>query len=137
MSKYIYVYATDNNPLPDAEKISIDNINLISNGSSENILCDCLDLFTIDDRTSLTHELLKKLRIGGKLHLKFINLKLFSKNCYLDKIERSKLYNIIANVKSLVDDEHIEQILQDNNNFILKGLSYDGLAESVVIERKA
>ena len=137
MSKYIYVHSTDNNPIPDAEKINVNNVNLISNGSSENILCDCLDLFTINERTSLTNELLKKLRIGGKLHLKFINLKLFSKNCYLDKIEADKINNIIANVKSLVDDSHIDQILQNNNNFILKGLSYDGLAESIIIERKA
>lgn len=137
MSKYIYVHAADNNPIPDAEKVNVNNVNLISNGSSENILCDCLDLFTISDRTSLTNELLKKLRIGGKLHLKFINLKLFSKNCYLDKIEADKINNIIANVKSLVDDSHIDQILQNNNNFILKGLSYDGLAESIIIERKA
>lgn len=137
MSKYIYVYVVDNNPIPDAEKVNINNINLISNGSSENIFCDCLDLFVIDERASLTNELLKKLRIGGCLHLKFINLKLFSKHCYLDKIEPDRINSIIANVKSLVDNSHIDNILQNNNNFMLKILSYDGLAETVIIERKA
>jgi hypothetical protein len=137
MSKYIYVHAGDNNPVPDAEKINISNVNMISNGSSENILCDCLDLFTISERTVLTNELLKKLRVGGTLHLKFINLKLFSKNCYLDRIEEKQLNNIIANVKSLVDDSHLEQILNNSTNFAIKSLVYDGLSENVIIERRA
>jgi len=137
MSKYIYVHSNDNNPVPDAEKINISNINLISNGSSENILCDCLDLFPLSERISLTNGLLKKLCVGGKLRLKFINLKLFAKNCYLDKIDENKINAIVSNVKSLVDDSHLEQILSNNRNFVIQSIVYDGLSEDVILERKA
>ena len=137
MSKYIYVHVADNNPIIDAQRVHLSDISLISNGSCENILCDCLDVLPLSERVSSTNELLKKIRVGGRLHLRFINLKLFSKHCYLDKLDSSTINNILMSVKSLVDDAHMEQIISSNNNFMLYSSSYDGLSQSIVIERKS
>jgi len=135
MSKYIYVYSVDNNPVQDAKKVNISDIKLISNGSADNIICDCLDVLTLNDRILHTSELLKKIKVGGKLHLRFINLQLFSKYCYLNKLELDKINNIIANIRSIVDDSHIEEILSVNNNFKLDSVVYDGMIQNVVLER--
>jgi hypothetical protein len=135
MSKYIYVHTVDNNPIQDAKKVNINDIKLISNGSVENIICDCLDSLMITDRISSTNELLKKIKIGGKIHLRFINLQLFGKHCYLNKLPFDRINTIINNIRSIVDDAHIEEILNINNNFVLNSVVYDGIVENVILER--
>lgn len=136
MTKYIYVHVQDNNPIADAQKIKLNDINLISNGSSEHIICDCLDVLPINDRINATKQLLNKIKIGGKLHLRFINLNLFAKHCYLNKIDNDKINGIIANVRSLINDSHIESIT-NTSNFRIHSLYYDGIVENVILERQS
>lgn len=135
--KKIYVYNLLDSWVDNIDKIKIENINSISNGSCDLLLCDCLDSVLLTDRITLTSELVKKLTINGKLTLKFISLVNLSKLILTNQISIQEINNVFASCLSVIDEDLFAQQIEQFNNLDCIENFYNGLFRQVTLERKS
>lgn len=135
--KKIYVYTQDNNIIDNVEKIHVSNLNNIPNGSCSLIVCDCLDALTQEDRVILLSEVLKKAALKAEIIFKIINLKLFGKHIFYDKLDLAQTNNILALCNSMWDDSTYHDVLSQYSNFSIKENTHMGLIKQIVLERVA
>lgn len=135
--KKIYIHNQDNNIIDNVEKVHISNLNNIPNGSCSLIVCDCLDSVTYSDRLILLSEVLKKAALKSEVILKMINLKLFSKHIFYDKLDLLQTNNILALCNSMWDDATCHEIISQYSNFAIKENTHMGLIKQLILERVA
>jgi hypothetical protein len=133
--KKIYVYNQDNNIIDNVEKVHISNLGSIPNGSCALIVCDCLDSLTYSDRLLLLSEVLKKAALNCSVILKMINLKLFCKHVFYDRLDLQQANNVLGLCNSMWDENSCHEILSQYNNFAIKENTHTGLIKQIVLER--
>lgn len=135
--KKVYVYNLTSDLVNEVDKVKIDNIESISNGSCSLVICDCLDTVSIADRLSITAELIRKLSIGGKIILKFLSIRSLSKLILSNQISIQDINNIFSSCQSVVDEDFFTQYLNQFDNLQYLENIYEGLFRQVTLERKA
>lgn len=131
----IYVHNQDNNIIDNVEKVHISNLNSVPNGSCSLIVCDCLDTLNYSDRLVLLTEVMKKAALKCQVILKMINLKLFSKHVFYDRLDLNQTNNILSLCNSMWDEATCNDILSQYGNFINKENTHMGLIKQVILER--
>ena len=75
MKKSINLVIDDSAPSVGGVNVKIENLDQISNGSIDSITCLILDSFSYDDRRSKLVNILKKIKNGGDLTIRFVDTK--------------------------------------------------------------
>ena len=133
--KKVYIHNQDNNILDNVEKIHISNLNNLPNGSCSLIVCDCLDSVSYSDRLILLSEVLKKAALNATIILKMINLKLFAKHIFYDKIDVQQTNNVLELCASMWDESTCHDILSRYSNFSAIENTHTGLIKQITLQR--
>jgi hypothetical protein len=133
--KTIYIVNGFQPSVRDIEQHNINNLSLLSNGSVDTIICDCLDSVAFSDRIKHMTEIFSKLKVNGTAIFKTINLKIFAKHILTDKIDTAGANNILGSIKSMLDDSDIDNILSNYTNIRMVESINDGLSKTLTLQR--
>jgi len=133
--KKVYIYNQHEPSVKDTEKVHMEMISSISNGSTDIILCDCLDSVEYGERTNKTKEMLSKLKVNGEITFKTVNLDLMARSIYLDQLDLSSINNIIHSCSSIVNDEFFTACLVSDDRFLITENINDQIFRTTTIKR--
>lgn len=126
----------DNQPLKNQEDINLSNLDKISNGSIQEINCQILDQLKFNDRISTLIKLLKKIKNGGSLTIKFLDANKIMKDYSNGKIPSQNLSELISEMQSLNSESDLLEIISDNQHFRILKKYHDNYFLIVVLHKK-
>ncbi len=135
MKKSINFVIDDNAPSVGGVNVKIENLDQISNGSIDSITCLILDSFSYDDRRSKLMNILKKIKNGGDLTIRFVDTKKIMIDFVNNKSSSEQLSKIISELKSLNTESDILELLATNNQFSVMKMYNDNNYLIVVIKK--
>lgn len=133
--KSIYISNSIDHSIKNIETINITDVDNLSNGSFDTILCDCLDTVSLKDRDQYLNIIIKKLKINGVLITKNINLKVFAKHIIDERLNINDANIIIENIKSLIDDDKFFSMIANSYNIKIIENIYNGMNQTITIKR--
>lgn len=110
MNRNIAIVTENQKSIDGYQNILINDIDNITNGYINDILCECLDLVDIQDRTPLLKKILTKIAFEGSATFKFINATVLSNRIIKNEIDSEKISHIVKSAQSLWTDSQISQI---------------------------
>lgn len=125
----------DNIQVEFNSKISIYELNTVPNGSVDGIYCDILDTIEFSKRNDLQNILIKKIKIGGLVHLKQINIILLAKKIIKGDSDLSELNNVFQNTVSVLDQPSLDSWIYQQSNFVIEKIDMDNLYNYIVMKR--
>jgi hypothetical protein len=135
MKKSINLVIDDSAPSVCGVNVKIENLDQISNGSIDSITCLILDSFSYDDRRSKLVNILKKIKNGGDLTIRFVDTKKIMIDFVNNKSSSEQLSKIISELKSLNTESDILELLSTNNQFSVMKMYNDNNYLIVVIKK--
>jgi hypothetical protein len=135
MKKSINLVIDDSAPSVGGVNVKIENLDQISNGSIDSITCLILDSFSYDDRRSKLVNILKKIKNGGDLTIRFVDTKKIMIDFVNNKSSSEQLSKIISELKSLNTESDILELLATNNQFSVMKMYNDNNYLIVVIKK--
>jgi hypothetical protein len=133
--KTIFIYNHTEPSVKNVESHNINGLGLVSNGSVDSILCDCIDTISITDRSAKLAEIFNKLKIGGSVVIKTIDLKIFAKYVLNDQINKDHLSAILTNNQSMFDIRDMSQLLSSRPDIKITEQTNDGLSKTIKMQR--
>jgi len=133
--RVVYVHNGLAPSVNETECQHINNLAMLSNGSVDVIICDCLDSIVMSDRLERLNEMIAKIKVNGKIVLKTINLKIFAKYILQDKLSINDINDALASVKSMLDDSSMDEVLERYPNIRMVESINDGLGKILTLKR--
>jgi hypothetical protein len=126
----------NSNRLEGYFNLTIDKLNDIINGTSEEIICETLDTYAYKDRIDHILLMCKKLSNQGSLTLKFINGTKLCKDASKGNCGSQYLSNIVLNSKSLFLDSDIIELISQLQDIKIYKTYNDNLYLVVVLKKQ-
>lgn len=133
--RIVYVHNSLAPSVNETECQHINNLAILSNGSVDVIICDCLDSLVVSDRLERLDEMMAKIKVDGKIVLKTINLKIFAKYILQDRLGIKEINDVLSSVKSMLDDSSTDEILERYPNIRMVESINDGLGKILTLKR--
>jgi hypothetical protein len=135
MKKNINLVIDDNAPSVGGVNVNMDSLDKISNGSIDSIMCLVLDSFEYDDRKNKLISILKKIKNGGELTIRFADTKKIMIDFVNNKLSSEQLSKIISQTNSLNTESDILELLSINNQFSIMKMYNDNNYLIMVIKK--
>lgn len=135
--KTVYIFNGFQPSIKEIEQHNINNLSLLSNGSVDVIICDCLDSVVLSERIKHMGEIFSKLKVNGTAVFKTINLKIFAKHILADKVDTAQANTVFASIRSMVDDSTIDELLSHHPNIRMVESINDGVSKTLTLQRTA
>lgn len=137
MNRNINIYCdTAKDIIPNIDNINISKIKDIINFSVDYIYCGILEHIESDHLIHIFNELSDKIRIGGKLIIKFSDIKELSNRYISNTIDDSTFMSCVKNKKQIISLNSIYSIIDANSFRIIKVDRIDMLI-NITLERIA
>ena len=137
MNRNINIYCdTAKDIIPNIDNINISKITDIINFSVDYIYCGILEHIESDHLIRIFNELSDKIRIGGKLILKFSDIKELSNRYISNTIDDATFISYVKNKKQIISLNSIYSIVDANSFRIIKVDRIDMLI-NITLERIA
>ena len=137
MNRNINIYCdTAKDIIPNIDNINISKIKDIINFSVDYIYCGILEHIESDYLIPIFNELSDKIRIGGKLIIKFSDIKELSNRYISNTIDDSTFISCVKNKKQIISLNSIYPIIDTNSFRIIKVDRIDMLI-NITLERIA
>ena len=137
MNRNINIYCdTAKDIIPNIDNINISKITDIINFSVDYIYCGILEHIESDHLIRIFNELSDKIRIGGKLIIKFSDIKELSNRYISNTIDDSTFMSCVKNKKQIISLNSIYSIIDANSFRIIKVDRIDMLI-NITLERIA
>lgn len=137
MNRNINIYCdTAKDIIPNIDNINISKITDIINFSVDYIYCGILEHVESDHFIRIFNELSDKIRIGGKLIIKFSDIKELSNRYISNTIDDSTFMSCVKNKKQIISLNSIYSIIDANSFRIIKVDRIDMLI-NITLERIA
>ncbi|MFN9954677.1 MAG: hypothetical protein ACK55I_16395 [bacterium] len=127
---------TNSGKLEGYFNLTIDKLNDIINGTSEEIICEVLDTYSYKDRVDNILLMCKKLSNEGSLTLKFINATKLCKDVSKGNCGSQFLSNIVLNSQSLFLDSDIIELISQLQDIKIYKMYNDNLYLVVVLKKQ-
>jgi hypothetical protein len=108
----------------------------ITNGSVENMLCECLDYLAFDIRHKVLKDIISKLAFDGIATFKFVNATLLANKTFKNEIDSNKLSQLIANIKSLWTEYYILELFNSMPNIEIEKYYLDYVYTIITLKKK-
>jgi hypothetical protein len=134
MNRNIHVVDTvSTQNLEGFESVAISRTDDIVNYSVDTLYCSMINRFEEKTKDLFLNKLLRKIRLGGSLILRFIDTKTLAKMYWDNQITSQEFISKISNNNTLTTVEEINDKI-NNNEFILSKIEYreDSILISVV-----
>ena len=137
MNRNINIYCdTAKDIIPNIDNINISKITDIINFSVDYIYCGILEHIESDHLIRIFNELSDKIRIGGKLIIKFSDIKELSNRYISNTIDNDAFISCVKNKKQIISLNSIYPIIDTNSFRIIKVDRIDTLI-NITLERIA
>ncbi len=137
MNRNINIYCdTAKDIIPNIDNINISKIKDIINFSVDYIYCGILEYIESDHLIRIFNELSDKIRIGGKLIIKFSDIKELSNRYISNTIDNDTFISCVKNKKQIISLNSIYSIIDANSFRIIKVDRIDTLI-NITLERIA
>jgi len=137
MNRNINIYCdTAKDIIPNIDNINISKITDIINFSVDYIYCGILEHIESDHLIYIFNELSDKIRIGGKLIIKFSDIKELSNRYISNTIDNDTFISCVKNKKQIISLNSIYSIIDANSFRIIKVDRIDMLI-NITLERIA
>ena len=137
MNRNINIYCdTAKDIIPNIDNINISKITDIINFSVDYIYCGILEHLESDHLIRIFNELSDKIRIGGKLIIKFSDIKELSNRYISNTIDDSTFISCVKNKKQIISLNSIYPIIDTNSFRIIKVDRID-MTINITLERIA
>ena len=137
MNRNINIYCdTAKDIIPNIDNINISKIKDIINFSVDYIYCGILEHIESDHLIRIFNELSDKIRIGGKLIIKFSDIKELSNRYISNTIDNDTFMSCVKNKKQIISLNSIYSIIDANSFRIIKVDRIDTLI-NITLERIA
>ena len=137
MNRNINIYCdTAKDIIPNIDNINISKITDIINFSVDYIYCGILEHIESDHLIRIFNELSDKIRIGGKLIIKFSDIKELSNRYISNTIDDSTFISCVKNKKQIISLNSIYPIIDTNSFRIIKVDRID-MTINITLERIA
>jgi len=137
MNRNINIYCdTAKDIIPNIDNINISKIKDIINFSVDYIYCGILEHIESDHLIRIFNELSDKIRIGGKLIIKFSDIKELSNRYISNTIDNDAFISCVKNKKQIISLNSIYSIIDANSFRIIKVDRIDTLI-NITLERIA
>lgn len=137
MNRNINIYCdTAKDIIPNIDNINISKIKDIINFSVDYIYCGILEHIESDHLIRIFNELSDKIRIGGKLIIKFSDIKELSNRYISNTIDDPTFMSCVKNKKQIISLNSIYSIIDANSFRIIKVDRIDMLI-NITLERIA
>ena len=137
MNRNINIYCdTAKDIIPNIDNINISKIKDIINFSVDYIYCGILEHIESDHLIRIFNELSDKIRIGGKLIIKFSDIKELSNRYISNTIDNDAFISCVKNKKQIISLNSIYSIIDANSFRIIKVDRIDMLI-NITLERIA
>ena len=137
MNRNINIYCdTAKDIIPNIDNINISKITDIINFSVDYIYCGILEHIESDHLIRIFNELSDKIRIGGKLIIKFSDIKELSNRYISNTIDDSTFMSCVKNKKQIISLNSIYPIIDTNSFRIIKVDRID-MTINITLERIA
>ena len=137
MNRNINIYCdTAKDIIPNIDNINISKIKDIINFSVDYIYCGILEHIESDHLIPIFNDLSDKIRIGGKLIIKFSDIKELSNRYISNTIDDSTFMSCVKNKKQIISLNSIYSIIDANSFRIIKVDRIDMLI-NITLERIA
>ena len=137
MNRNINIYCdTAKDIIPNIDNINISKIKDIINFSVDYIYCGILEHIESDHLIRIFNELSDKIRIGGKLIIKFSDIKELSNRYISNTIDNDTFISCVKNKKQIISLNSIYSIIDANSFRIIKVDRIDTLI-NITLERIA
>ena len=137
MNRNINIYCdTAKDIIPNIDNINISKITDIINFSVDYIYCGILEHIESDHLIRIFNELSDKIRIGGKLIIKFSDIKELSNRYISNTIDDPTFMSCVKNKKQIISLNSIYSIIDANSFRIIKVDRIDMLI-NITLERIA
>lgn len=137
MNRNINIYCdTAKDIIPNIDNINISKITDIINFSVDYIYCGILEHIESDHLIRIFNELSDKIRIGGKLIIKFSDIKELSNRYISNTIDNDAFISCVKNKKQIISLNSIYSIIDANSFRIIKVDRIDTLI-NITLERIA
>jgi hypothetical protein len=130
----IYNTGYTNTDIEFNNKLNINELNTVANGSIENIYCDIFDSLEFSKRIILQNELMKKIRLGGSIHIRYINILLFAKRVVSGDLNINEINDIVSAIKSVIDQESFDSWIMQQSNYTIEKIDTDKLYNHIVLK---
>ena len=137
MNRNINIYCdTAKDIIPNIDNINISKIKDIINFSVDYIYCGILEHIESDHLIRIFNEISDKIRIGGKLIIKFSDIKELSNRYISNTIDNDAFISCVKNKKQIISLNSIYSIIDANSFRIIKVDRIDTLI-NITLERIA
>jgi hypothetical protein len=108
----------------------------VVNGSTKNILCECLDRVPIQTRNTALQQITNKLAFEGEAIFKFLNATVLAERIIKNELDCIKVSSIISNIVSIWTEYYILEIFNSIPNIIVKKTYIDNIYSVITITKK-
>jgi len=108
----------------------------VVNGSTKNILCECLDRIPIQARNMALQQITNKLAFDGEAIFKFLNATVLAERIIKNELDCIKVSSIISNIVSIWTEYYILEIFNSIPNIIVKKTYIDNIYSVITITKK-
>jgi phospholipid N-methyltransferase len=135
MINSLNIVINDSDFIEGSNNIKIQDINQITNGFVNNIVCYSLDSVSSESRNALFVELFKKLSPGGSLTVRFLNTFLLAKKIKNSNINGETFSRVVGNIRSAWMEGDLSGVLSSIENCQLNKLYSEDIYSIAVIEK--
>jgi hypothetical protein len=134
-NKSINLYITENHIVSDFTPVHISELQKVSNGSVDTMICNFLDELTLEQRNAIFLEMSHKLKKDGLLKLRFIDLDTFGIDLYRNRIDFENFNQILNAYKSMWDQSFIVHLCSQLPNLRILENNISGLFKILTVQR--
>jgi hypothetical protein len=115
--------------------VLVKNLNQITNGYVNTIICNCIDQLSSKERNNIFLEMLKKLNHDGQITIKFINPILIAHKVNNGFVDGMGFADMVSGINSCWTESDIFAILANLEGFRINKLYSEDIHSIIVIQK--
>lgn len=106
--------------------VPVNQIGIVSNGYVEKMSLYCLDNMVLSDRNKVFAECCKKIKVGGEIQTRFVNLDLIPKQIRSGDLTSDKYSAVLPSIQSVWAESDFRRGVQEMG-YEVQSMHYEGI----------
>lgn len=126
MIKEMNIVIVDEQNIEGVNNVPVAQIGIVSNGYVEKMSLYCLDNMVLSDRNKVFVECCKKIKIGGEIQTRFVNLDLIPKQIRSGDLTSDKYSAVLPSIQSVWSESDFKRNVQEMG-YEVDSMHYEGI----------
>lgn len=126
MIKEMNVVMVEEQNIEGVNNVPVNQIGIVSNGYVEKMSLYCLDNMVLSDRNKVFAECCKKIKVGGEIQTRFVNLDLIPKQIRSGDLTSDKYSAVLPSIQSVWSESDFRRGVQEMG-YEVQSMHYEGI----------